>query len=232
MRPWHFQWLDAYYLHRDLKRLLPTLGGAVLDVGCGIKPYQGWFGPLHSYVGLDVVSGPQVDVVVKPDGSWPLPDEHFDVLLSTQVLEHVEDLDLTVKEIVRVLKPGGVALITFPFLYNEHGAPYDFRRMTIHMARRLLQGFQITRLERHGGIGSTQTILLLNWLESTMNLNFATRLMKAVLLLPWLVLCFAANMLGLVVDKVDRTKAFYNNVLLVARKPEVSPRPKVGAPTA
>ena len=52
LRPWHFQWLDAYYLSRNLKRLLPTLGGRVLDAGCGSKPYREWFGPVTEYVGL------------------------------------------------------------------------------------------------------------------------------------------------------------------------------------
>lgn len=86
LRPWHFQWLATYYLYRRLRKILPALGGRVLDVGCGMKPYQGWFGVVQEYVGLDVVPGPVTDVVVAPDETWPLPDEYFDVVLSTQVL--------------------------------------------------------------------------------------------------------------------------------------------------
>jgi SAM-dependent methyltransferase len=217
-RPWHFQWLSVFYLHRRLRRTLPLLGGHVLDVGCGAKPYRGWFGAVESYVGLDVASGPEVDVLVRPDGTWPLDSARFDVVLCTQVLEHVENLELTLNEIVRVLKPGGVAVVTFPFLYNEHGEPYDFRRMTVHYAKRLFPRFQIEALERQGGIGSTLVILWLNWFDGMLNRTFTTRLLKAFMLPLWLPLCFVSNSLGLLFDNLDRSGRFYNNVFLMVRK--------------
>jgi SAM-dependent methyltransferase len=106
LRLWHFQSLDAYYLYRSLKRLLPTFGGRLLDAVCGTKPYHDWFGPVTEYVGLDVSAGPAVDLVVASNERWPLPNENLDVILSGQVLEHVEHLDITLKEMSRVLKRG------------------------------------------------------------------------------------------------------------------------------
>jgi hypothetical protein len=41
-RHWHFQWLAATDLRRELRRTLPKLSGRVLDVGCGQKPYTVW----------------------------------------------------------------------------------------------------------------------------------------------------------------------------------------------
>lgn len=195
------------------------MGGKILDVGCGDKPYRDWFGQVSEYVGLDVSPGPAVDVLVAPDGPWPLPDEHFDGLLSTQVLEHVADIHLSLAEMERVLKRGGVAVLSFPFLYNEHGAPWDYQRFTVHRAERLFPGFEIVQLEKQGGIGSTLAILLLNWLEMSMNCTFATRLLKPLLLPSFLILSLVVNFLGLLMDRLDRTGAFYNNVLLVVRRP-------------
>jgi ubiquinone/menaquinone biosynthesis C-methylase UbiE len=94
-------------------------------------------------VGLDVLPGPAVDVVVASNEHWPLPDEKFDVILSSQVLEHVEHLDITLDEMRRVLKRGGVAILTFPFLYNEHGAPWDYRRFTGHQAEKLFPDCEV-----------------------------------------------------------------------------------------
>lgn len=216
--PWHFQYLDTFYLYRSLHRFLPTLGGRVLDVGCGDKPYRNWFDSVTEYVGLDVMPGLSVDVVVKSDEQWPLQNEYFDVLLSSQVLEHVEYLEFTLAEMNRVLKRGGIIVLSFPFLYNEHGAPYDFQRFTAHRAQKLFSNFEILHLERQGGIGSTLTILLLNWIEDSMNRNFITRLLKAPLLPLWMLVSLVMNLLGFAFDRIDHTNAFYNNLLIVLRK--------------
>ncbi|MGD0826864.1 MAG: methyltransferase domain-containing protein [Desulfobaccales bacterium] len=219
LRPWHFQWLGIFYLYRQLRRILPEMGGKVLDVGCGGKPYRSWFGPVSEYIGLDVSPGPAVDVLVAPDGAWPLPDEHFDGLLSTQVMQYVANLHLSLAEMERVLKRGGVAVLSLPFLYNEHRAPWDYWRFTVYGAERLFPGFEITHLEKQGGIGSTLAILFLNCLEMSMNYTLATRLLKGLLLPIFLLLSLVVNFLGLLMDRLDHTGAFYNNVLLVVRKP-------------
>jgi SAM-dependent methyltransferase len=210
LRPWHFQWLATYYLYRRFRQLLPGYGGRVLDVGCGGKPYRSWFGAVTEYVGLDVVPGSSVDVVVSSNDRWPLLDEHFDVLFSSQVLEHVENLEFTLLEMKRVLKKGGGAVLAFPFLYNEHGTPWDYRRFTVHGAERLFLDFEIVQLDRLGGIGSTLALLLLNWLSNS-------RFLKALMPI-WIPFSLVVNSLGLLMDKMDRTGAFYNNVLLVVKK--------------
>lgn len=219
VHPWHFQWLDTYYLDRSLKRLLPTLGGRVLDAGCGSKPYLQWFGPVTEYVGLDVSSGPAVDLVVASNEQWPLPDEKFDVVLSSQVLEHVEHLDFTLNEMSRVLNRGGVAVLTFPFLYNEHASPSDYRRFTGHQAKKLFPNCEVVRLEKQGGVGSTLVILFLNWIELSTHLYLITRILKGMLLPAWLALSLVMNVVGWLIDRIDGTGAFYNNVLVVVKKP-------------
>lgn len=218
VRPWHFQWVDGVYLYRSLRRELPRLGGRVLDAGCGDTPYREWFGPVTEYVGLDLQPGPRVDVVAKPGEPWPLPGGHFDVLLCSQVLEHVEGLPLVQAEMDRVLRPGGTLVLSFPFLYNEHGVPFDFQRFTAHRAPLLFPSYEVVALERQGGIGSTIGLLLLNWVDQALNANLATRLLKGVLLPVWVPGCLIVNLLGLALDWCDHTGAFYSNVLIMLRK--------------
>ena len=50
------------------------------------------------------------------DGCIPFPDHHFDVILSNQVFEHIDEFDVPLREINRILKPGGVFVNTFPTL--------------------------------------------------------------------------------------------------------------------
>ncbi|MEO3432599.1 class I SAM-dependent methyltransferase [Inquilinus sp. CAU 1745] len=223
VQPWHFQWLDARPLYARLHSLLPDIGSGkadrrVLDVGCGTKPYRKWFGPVAEYTGLDVSAGPAVDVVVTSYETWPLPSKHFDVVLCTQVLEHVEDLNHVCSEIRRVLRPGGSLIVSFPFLYNEHGKPWDFRRFTKYGARQLFPRMQVVSLECQGGIGSTLAIMLLNWWENTLNLNFPLRLAKAFLLPINIIFTAILNFIGVILDKLDRTEGFYNNVFMIAKK--------------
>ena len=158
--PWHFQWLAAHYFYCRLKKLIPSFHGRVLDVGCGEKPYRSWFNKEVEYIGLDVIPGANVDVVVLPDECWPYPDEYFDVVFSSQVLDDVEYLSHTSFEMKRVLKKDGLAVLTIPFIYNENK---DYHRFSVFGAQKLFTNFEIVHLEKLGGIGSTLTMLFLNW---------------------------------------------------------------------
>jgi len=219
--PWHFQWLDARDLYAELELTLPGLGGAekkILDVGCGDKPYKPYFGHVSEYIGIDVEAGSEVDMILSPGNSWPLDTNHFDVVLCTQVLEHVGDVHQVCKEINRVLKPGGLAVMSFPFLYNEHGAPEDYRRFTVYGASTIFPEMKIKIIKRQGAIGSTMAILLLNWWDSQLNLNFGSRILKGFLLPFTLIMTLCINIIGLLLDAGDRTNHFYNNVFMVVQK--------------
>ena len=106
---------------------------AILDVGCGEKPYY----PLiaehaASYRGFDVEPGPVVDDVGVAE-QLPYDDASFDIVVSTQVLEHADDPAAVVSEIHRVLKPGGAALVSTHGAFVFHPTPppeRDFWRWT------------------------------------------------------------------------------------------------------
>lgn len=66
---------------------------------------------------IDIVS----DIV-----SIPSPDASFDAILCTEVLEHLPDPSAALKEFARLLKPGGVLILTAPFCSLTHFAPYHF----------------------------------------------------------------------------------------------------------
>ncbi|MGE3174849.1 MAG: methyltransferase domain-containing protein [Planctomycetota bacterium] len=98
--------------------------GLVLDMGSG-SPSRGFYNVVH----LDVFAYEQVDVVT--DGqALPFADETFDAVLSEAVLEHVPDPDAYMKELVRVLKPGGRARVDVAFLQPFHAYPDHYYNMT------------------------------------------------------------------------------------------------------
>lgn len=132
--------MDANYLHlRTLAaQLRAQLGSrvqagtdlSVLDVGCGLRPYEPIFRPFfREYVGVDTDANSGADVVC-PAEALPFPDERFDCLLCTQVLQYLPDPAAAVAEAWRVLKPGGLAFVSTHGVSNYHREPPDYWRWT------------------------------------------------------------------------------------------------------
>jgi SAM-dependent methyltransferase len=121
------------FLNRQLDRRVRE-GSSVLDAGCGEQPFRGRIEARGGkYLGCDVSrnAGNTVDVV----GTvmmLPFADRSFDIVLCSEVLEHVEDPDRAFGEMLRVLKGGGYLIVTTPFLYPLHEEPDDFVRLTPH----------------------------------------------------------------------------------------------------
>jgi SAM-dependent methyltransferase len=124
------------------------LTGKLLDVGCGSKPYRTLFDGAQ-YVGLDIDSETArlrgVADAFYDGGRFPFADGEFASVLCNQVLEHVFQPEEFVREIRRVLAPGGRLLMTVPFVWDEHEQPYDFARYTSFGLQALLtrNGFRV-----------------------------------------------------------------------------------------
>jgi len=102
----------------------------VLDVGCGVKPYYPFFQPFASeYVGVDVVENPAADLQGAVE-SLPVEDASFDLVLCIQVLEHADDPARAVRELRRVVAPGGAVLASTHGVQVYHPAPVDLWRWT------------------------------------------------------------------------------------------------------
>ncbi len=121
--------------------------GVVLDVGCAEQPFR----PLiesagRRYVGMDVVQNSQrtVDILSTLEAA-PSPARAYAVILCTEVLEHVVDIDAAFAGLRRLSAPGGAVVLTVPFVFPLHMEPYDFRRLTLHGVQQLAaaHGFSV-----------------------------------------------------------------------------------------
>jgi 2-polyprenyl-3-methyl-5-hydroxy-6-metoxy-1,4-benzoquinol methylase len=82
--------------------------------------------PNWQYCGVDVTPGSNVDIVLHNPYAWKeIPSSSVDVLVSGQAFEHIEFFWLTMQEIARVLKPGGLCCIIAPSGGYEHRYPVD-----------------------------------------------------------------------------------------------------------
>jgi SAM-dependent methyltransferase len=141
-------------IERSIAWLAPELGGELLDVGCGQRPYASYFAHAKKQRACDFDGkrGP-VDFVCPAD-QVPLPDASLDSILCTEVLEHVPDPDAVWSEFRRLLRPGGKVLLTTPMYWPPHELPHDFYRYPEHGLRRLANnaGFEVMKLIPRGGV--------------------------------------------------------------------------------
>src|SRR5690606_18990030 len=96
-----------------------------------------------SYVGLDIEVSGRDPSLKAPDFTYdgdvfPFADESYDGLLATEVFEHVPNPSTLLGEAYRVLRPGSCLIVSTPFAWREHEAPYDFFRYTSFGMARLL----------------------------------------------------------------------------------------------
>jgi SAM-dependent methyltransferase len=167
-RPW---FTDAYYLHysalaRSLFRARDRYIRAparILDVGCGEMPYYPLFAKVaEEYLGVDVEPGPRVTYVGSVE-ALPVPDASFDLVLCTQVLEHVRRPDEALREIARVLRHGGHAFLTTHGIWPFHPYPADRWRWTQQGLETLVEetpGLTLRQLVPHRATASSIALLL------------------------------------------------------------------------
>lgn len=112
----------------------------ILDFGCGVMPYKHMFeGHIKKYTGVDVGNNPKADINISPGDKLPFNNDEFDVVLSSQVLEHVIDVDQYMNECYRVLKNNGYLLLSTHGTWQYHASPYDYHRWTSIGLKNLLE---------------------------------------------------------------------------------------------
>lgn len=173
----------------------PLFHGIVLDVGCGRMPYRHYVcrksERVARWIGLDLKNNGYGSV---PDVTWdgvtiPLADSSVDCAILTEVLEHCPYPVCVMAEVHRVLRPGGFAFLTVPFIWPIHTVPYDEYRYTPFSLHRILTqaGFGEAVIEATGGRHAMLATVLGLWVrrrELTSRVHLLTKAAMSLLLWP------------------------------------------------
>lgn len=216
------------YLTRNrlLKSILSfreNMTGRMMDFGCGSKPYKSIF-KVTEYIGVDYENpghphtNEQIDVYY--DGkTLPFPENHFDSIFSTEVIEHIFNLPEILKELNRVLKPGGKILLTCPFAICEHEIPNDFARYTSFAMKHLMEthGFKVITIDKTGNnVETIWQLRIMYWHQHILVKFRKIPVLRSALRLSVYTLF---NLCALFWSKImpDRKDLYLNNIVLAIK---------------
>jgi SAM-dependent methyltransferase len=203
--------------HQLEKYASQYLNGRLIDIGCGEKPYAKILSShIKEHVGVDheasIHSKSKVDLFGTAY-QIPIEDCTFDSAICTAVLEHLEEPELALRECHRVLKPGGVAIYSVPFIWHLHEQPRDFYRFSKYGLEYLFNkvDFEIIEIHALSGFWVTFGQLLV---YNLYRLNCR--------LIRWL---YIVNVIGLfiqaiayVMDRIDKAEEWTWMYMIVVRK--------------
>jgi SAM-dependent methyltransferase len=126
-----------------------------LDIGAGDGYYRDLF---PNSVTVDADADRKPDIVADAH-HLPFADETFDVVICTEVLEHLHTPEQAMSEFRRVLKPGGRLLLTTRFIFPLHDVPGDYYRYTKYGLRYLLREWKIEKLMEEASTIDTLRII-------------------------------------------------------------------------
>lgn len=164
----------------------------ILNLGSGVHTL------CKDAVNVDILPLKGVDVVADVH-ALPFKDGAIDAVVGEFLLEHVRDPQAVVREIFRVLKPGGMMYATTPFITGYHSSPGDYQRWTTSGLRELFRAFEEKELGILIGPTNAMTYIFREWLA--MLLSFNSRIAFETLTLFFMVLAAPLNWLDVLLKR-------------------------------
>lgn len=174
-----------YYLDKYLTGT--SFHGRVLDIGGKKDKKRGHFRPpmekveSWEYLNIDASTNPEYICSVE---NIPVNNDYFNMIVLTEVLEHLENPEAALKECFRVLQDNGTLIATMPFLYPLHADPFDFQRWLPAKINKEFRdaGFRIHKLTPMGGIIAV-LFDILNVYANSKRVNFLFRFIRKLFIL-------------------------------------------------
>lgn len=129
-------------LNRKKPQVVEKMNGDIIDIG----GYDNFFKEKYKngkYLNVDIVATPYIDLVIDIEDMKEIESDTLGGVICISVLEHTLNPENAILEIFRCLKPGGLAYISNPWLFETHMEPYDFRRFSQHLCEFYFGDFEV-----------------------------------------------------------------------------------------
>lgn len=224
-------------MHQKLNRISPEIKGRWLDIGAGDQPYKKYFAGADEYLTTNTkrhYKANEIEDIEKQTTYWiedgktlPLTDSSLDGVACFQVLSVIDKPEEFFSEIARVLKPGGILLLTTDFLYPVWSKEDRYRHTAFNL-RHISEscGFEVEAIESFGGFGAAVYKLYMRFMRSFpeiwKNKKTSAKAFSAIPYLILLVLLPITSLLGILIFGIEKdntsTTDFTFNLLLKATK--------------
>lgn len=221
---------DSFRIKRFVKSAIQatTAGDRILDAGAGECRNRELI-ENQTYIALDAACGDQswnysgLDAIANLE-KVPFKPNSFDLVICTQVLEHVREPQIVLNEFFRITKEGGSICISAPQGWGVHQAPYDFFRYTHFGLRHLLEkaGFEMISITPscgyYGYLANRLTVLpkTLFW---QIKRSWLRLLLSPFELLSYGVFVLLLPIILNSIDFMDKNRNYTLNYFVLARKP-------------
>lgn len=180
----------------------------ILDAGAGDAQYKRFFNDLN-YISLDCVFHPRLDIISDIE-NISCKNEYFSAIICIQVLEHLKDPQIVLKEFYRLLKKNGKLFISTHMAFPLHMEPFDYFRFTkyglAHLAEK--SGFKVEFINPQGGICIVISKLLQVLVPKLLNDN---KYLSIIYYIIFSVPIFVINLILFLLDFLDRKKSITLN---------------------
>jgi len=180
----------------------------VIDVGAGELPYKDYFDKCR-FFSQDIINYNGAIDYVCDAKNIPVKNESFDYVICTQVLEHIKEPHLVIKEMYRILKKGGKVFLTTHGNFEEHGIPYDFFRYTRYGLKYLAisNHFRLTKIKPQGG----RFIAVSKFIQTLIPRVLKKRYLVYIYYIFAIVPIFFIHLVFFYLDKLDKDKSLTLN---------------------
>jgi SAM-dependent methyltransferase len=152
----------------------------IINVGSGITRIH------PAVINLDIFPFKNVDIVADA-AALPFKDNSVDMLISESTIEHTPDAEKVIREMRRVVRPGGFVYVSIPFVMPFHASPNDYIRLTHEGLKQKFSDFTPRKIGALGGPASALVTFLMYFLALPFSIvseaayNLATYFFMAIL---------------------------------------------------